>query len=551
VNGLAAWLSGVQSQAKELWAKMSTTAKVVLGMVILALVVGGVAAFSLGNRTEYVTLGTFTPQEAAQVVPKLIEAQVPYQAGDNGAILVPKDQLLQAQLVMQTNGLDNVVGLEIFDKQNLLTTQFERDVNWKRGLEGQLIRAINTLDKVQMSNVILALPKDSLFVQEKEPAKATVIIQPRNGAELSKEEVKSIVMAVSSSVTGLQPENVVVIDTFNRILSQGLFLGTTDTALSSEQMQIQQQREEAIRQQLQKQLEQVVGAGNVAVTVTAALDWAKSSAVTREVTQGAIVSQEKTSESATTGGGGSGSSGSGTGSGFPSFGETSSANGGGAVDKTSSITNFENGSKVTETATPSGSNLKSLAVTVLVNEAKVAPEQVPQLENIVRAYAQGAAGGITPAVAVSPMKFNTDLATLLAEQSKAEEQQPEESSASWLTYLGYAAAAVGVLVIGLLLRRRPQPEPEPVLAGAGAGSLGSASALEMLAAAAEVQGDEHKTPAQRLLELQEKAELLGEDFLNQLGIDPAKQKLRDEVEALARDNPETVANLLKTWIAEE
>lgn len=548
---MAAWLSGVQSQSKDLWSKMSPTAKLLSGLALVALIGIGVATSTFSKGPGYVALGTFTGVDAGQVIAKLNEAKISYKPGPDGqTLLVPQQDLLQARLTLNVNGLPTggVVGQEIFNTTSLMTTQFERDENFKRAMEGELTRAIMSMDKVQSARVLLAMGVQSLFVVNQQDAKASVFLQIKNGQQLSQDEVRSIMLTVSGAITGLKPENVVVTDG-HHVLSSGAALGNNDTALAAGQLESQNQYQNMLQDKLQRQLEAVYGFNNVAVNVAAILDFTKTSQETQSYGNPVPLSSQTTTQSATSPGGTSttGSTATTGGSGFPPMYAAGGTNGpGGTVDnRTVTLNNLVPGTKTQTTSAP-GTTLKSLAVTVVVNSDKVPTTDMANVQAAVQAFAAGIAGSVAPQVSVTAVKFNTDLVAL------ANQPQPTPAAKPfpWV-YVGAGVFALGVLMAILLLRRKPEAVAEPAFAGGVPGGVTAGGALEMLAAAAQNESQGPKSPAERLLELQNKAELLGEDFLNQLGIDPTKQKLREEVEALARDNPDKVASLLKTWIAEE
>jgi hypothetical protein len=72
---------------------------------------------------------------------------------------------------------------------------------------------------VREARVHLALPKPSAFTRQKEPASASVVLQLRSGSALEQGQVNAIVHLVASSIPGLPPERVTVVDQSGRMLS--------------------------------------------------------------------------------------------------------------------------------------------------------------------------------------------------------------------------------------------------------------------------------------------------------------------------------------------
>src|SRR5262249_22263185 len=168
------------------------------------------------NRVEYQTLFTdLDPTEAQSIVQKLQELKVPYELGTDGrTVQVAADKVAEVRIQLATQGLPESgrVGFEIFDRTNFGLTNFQEQVNYQRALEGELARSIMTLAEVEAARVHLVLAKESLFQTSDDQTKASVILKLKNGRTLSPPVAQGIVNVVASSVKGLTPEKVVLID---------------------------------------------------------------------------------------------------------------------------------------------------------------------------------------------------------------------------------------------------------------------------------------------------------------------------------------------------
>ena len=112
------------------------------------------------------------------------------------------------------------LGFELFDESSFGATEFAEHVNFRRALEGELERSILSLAEVERARVHISLPKKSVFLNREQPAKASVILQLRRGAGLSREKVDAIGFLVSSAVEGLDPQRVVIVDTAGAVLAR-------------------------------------------------------------------------------------------------------------------------------------------------------------------------------------------------------------------------------------------------------------------------------------------------------------------------------------------
>jgi flagellar M-ring protein FliF len=161
------------------------------------------------------------------------------------------------------------IGFEIFDRPAFGTTEFLEQVNFRRALEGELGRTITTLSDIASARVHIAMAKDSLFSEKAESAKASVVLKLKNNRPLAPSTVKAITGLIASSVESLRPESVVVLDTYGRSLTRAEDTG--DDANSAVGLDRQQRIERDTAAHVVSLLEPVVGVGHVRVNVAARL----------------------------------------------------------------------------------------------------------------------------------------------------------------------------------------------------------------------------------------------------------------------------------------
>ncbi len=131
------------------------------------------------------------PEDAGVVVQKLKEIGVEYRLTDaGGTVRVPSQKLAESRLTLAAAGLPKTgrIGFELFDKSNFGTTDFVEHINYKRALEGELERSVISLAEVEQARVHLTLPKESVFLDQQQPSKASVMVKLRPGAHLSPAE---------------------------------------------------------------------------------------------------------------------------------------------------------------------------------------------------------------------------------------------------------------------------------------------------------------------------------------------------------------------------
>lgn len=247
--------------------------------------IGGVVGLSLAtfailivvaNRTDYRPLfANLTGEDAGEIVKKLKEQKVPYQISSDGkALLVPADKVYELRLSLASEGLPQGggIGFEIFDRKNFGVTEFVQKLNYQRALQGELSRTITQLAGVEQARVHLTIPEKSLFKENEKPATASVVLKMKSNRSLRESDVQGIVHLVASSVEGMDPEHVSVLDGRGKILSKG---GPADQSskLTAGMQDLQRNYERNLEDRLQSLLDKVVGSGRSAARVTASFNF--------------------------------------------------------------------------------------------------------------------------------------------------------------------------------------------------------------------------------------------------------------------------------------
>jgi flagellar M-ring protein FliF len=245
------------------------------GLVVVFLAVVGVVVGSgywISQPTYGLLVADMDAETATSVVGKLKDAKVPYQLGDGGrTVSVPVERLDELRLGLASGGLPSAgrIGFEIFDRPAFGTTEFLEHVNYRRALEGELARTIGTLSEVASARVHIAMAKDSLFVNQEQAAKASVVLRLKANRPLAANTAKGIANLVAGSVESLRPEGVVILDTFGRPLTRPP--DAEDGVGGGTQADRQQQLERDLSTRVLALLEPVVGTGRVRVNVAAHL----------------------------------------------------------------------------------------------------------------------------------------------------------------------------------------------------------------------------------------------------------------------------------------
>ncbi len=304
------------------------------------------------------------------IIANLDSQGIPYQVSQTGdTVKVPSEKVLELRLQMATEGLPEAsgVGFEIFDRVGLGTTQFVQKMNYRRALQGELARTISQISEVEKARVHLVIPERRLFSTEKQPARAAVVLTLRRGGALTQSQVQGVLHLVSSSVEGLDPGEITIVDGRGQVLSNTS--AQKESQLTTSQVEMQRNVEGDLEGRVQSMLDRVLGRNKSVVRVSTVLDF-RQVVVTEETydPESQVVRSENRSQEKITEDSGVQETGvPGVRSNVPNDGDVTGVTGGPKEAKRKNETlNYELNKKVSKIVEPTGS-IKRLSVAVLVD----------------------------------------------------------------------------------------------------------------------------------------------------------------------------------------
>ena len=509
-----------------------------------------IAAAAMWARTpDYrVLFSNLSDRDGGAVVAALSQMNVPYKFSEGGGvIMIPADKVHDTRLRLASQGLPKggTVGFELVETQKFGTTQFQERLNYQRGLEGELVRSITALSAVSSARVHLALPSANGFFREQQKPSASVLLTVHPGRVLERSQVAGIVHLVASSVPELSVKDVSVLDQSGALLSSASEPGQTG-GLDSNQLQYLRTMEQSYIARILEIVEPIVGRGNVKAQVNADVDFTMSESTAEQYrpnqgTEPAAIRSQQVNESGT-GAGAAASGVPGAMSNQPPTPAASPVNGAaqalstnqgaagqaGKDSRRESTTNFEVDKTVKVVRNASG-NVKRLTAAVVVNHKRTVDEEgkvtytaleakdVDQIQSLVRE-------------AIGFNKDRGDALNVVNAPFSIEDVPKVEALPLWKDPDVVALARsiglqLGLVLLGLLALfgvikpalRRPAPLP-------GSPAPGGTSA---------VVGDDIALPAPSAASMSP----------IQLPGGPPENLVQ-----LARDNPATVANVVRSWV---
>jgi flagellar M-ring protein FliF len=251
------------------YAELNAAARMLLaGVLSLATVIAVVALiFGTGSTYQY-AFTNLGPEDATEVASALKAANIAFRTEAGGsAVSVPASQVHEARLMLAAQGLPRGggVGFELFDRGDFGASEFTQRVNLRRATEGELARTISRLQAVRSARVHVTLPEKGLYRDDDHHASATVVMNLQAGRVMQERELAGVRHLVASSVAGLNPDQVTIVDQRGMVLSG-------DQSMASKQAKAQRDIEMGLEQQITDLLEPAIGRGSVVAKVTATLD---------------------------------------------------------------------------------------------------------------------------------------------------------------------------------------------------------------------------------------------------------------------------------------
>jgi flagellar M-ring protein FliF len=269
------WLRTLPEQLRQL-PPLQRFALLGVPAALLAVLVVMVTLWRAGEKEQQQVLySQLNMQDAGAIAAKLKEMKVPYTLrGDGTTILVPAAMVLDARLRLATEGLPQGggVGYEVFGNSPLGgMTDFMQKLNYRRALQGELARTIGRIAAVHSARVHLVIPEKALFREQQEKTTASVALTLVPGRRLTSEQIRGITQLIASSVPGLDPLDVVIVDDTGQLLRKD----ERTNSLTQPEAQLAHQRaqESDLERKVQTLLEPAVGKGKVQARVSVTLDF--------------------------------------------------------------------------------------------------------------------------------------------------------------------------------------------------------------------------------------------------------------------------------------
>jgi flagellar M-ring protein FliF len=558
---------------KNILAKLSLRQKITIAAVLLA--AGGGVYLLVEHQREADFRPLFTgvaPEDASAIVQKLKENGVEYRVPvEGGMVMVPSARLAELRINMAAAGLPKTgrIGFELFDKTNLGATEFTEHINYRRALEGELERSVMSLAEVEQARVHVTFPKDSVFLESQQPAKASVMVKLRPGSRLAPQNVLAIDHLVSAAVEGLTPDAVSVLDMNGNLLGKPRSPGTLDGPEPSEAaLEYRHHVEGDLLAKINSTLEPLLGAEKFRANVSVECDFTggEQSEEIFDPAHSVMSTSQRTEDNS---GGVSAGGVPGTASTLPRP-TSRPANGSSRVSRTTENIAYQTSRTVKKTRMPAGV-VKKMSLAVLVDQTvtwqnngkgldRVLVPPTPATLAIIHDLVAGVTGfsqerGDQLVIETLPFESTLQLEPPGAPGTSvsARPGPPAGLQLNRKTLLIGGGAAAGAIVLAFLfamMLRRKRKEA-PAVSGPGELAAGDTPAARAAIAAGKAEQELQNQLAERDA-LQQKSDA---QVLSSLTLAPVITKKSEVLAKHLREKiskePEVAAQILRTWVREE
>ena len=192
-----------------------------------------------------------------------------------GRLEVPENDFQASRIFLASQGIpraaaDGGMG-SLAEGSSMTTSQFMEQVKYNNAIEVELARTITEIGTIETARVHLAAPKQSVFVRDRQPAKASVIVKPYRGRVVDPAQVLSIVHLVSASVPYLATQDVTVVDHYGNLLTGSNADKDGTPALNNARFEAE--RETELAERIRELLIPALGGGNVRTVVNLEMDF--------------------------------------------------------------------------------------------------------------------------------------------------------------------------------------------------------------------------------------------------------------------------------------
>lgn len=270
-SGLPEKFANPLNQIKTAFAQPAVRRSLPMVLMIGLIAAAALAWMTLSSPTQKTLFTNLPDADKAAVTSALSTANIKSRIDDStGSLTVAEEDYSRARMLLAGQGLPKAApgGYAILDQLPMGVSRAVEGERLRQARESELARSIQEIDAVAEARVHLATPEASVFVRDNAAPSASVILKLQGGRSLSDAQVASIINLVASSVPGMKPDSVTIVDQMGALLTKPDGSDGVGAA-GDKRIEIQRRIEDKYRAQLTQLLTPLVGAGNFTAEVQA------------------------------------------------------------------------------------------------------------------------------------------------------------------------------------------------------------------------------------------------------------------------------------------
>jgi flagellar M-ring protein FliF len=278
-------LKSILPKIKDILTKLTVMQKAIIGGIVLLIIVMMIVITSSSTKNEKQPLYGMNYKikdiDKERIVSALKKMGVDFESDSEQIYVKDKETAMKIKTQLGIEGIipQDIKSWDLFDNQPFTTTDFERKINVRRAITASIKKHLEMLDDVENADVIISFGEEKYFQEDIKnfPLTASVVITPRPGSDIgdNKSKIKGLRALIAKGVDKLLPENIVITDHLGNVLTDKLQESNEEEniRLAKEQLKIKERLRLQKMTELKNQLATVFTPKRLDLKLDMELNW--------------------------------------------------------------------------------------------------------------------------------------------------------------------------------------------------------------------------------------------------------------------------------------
>ena len=211
------WLKKVFGKIKELWSKGKPIQKVIIIAIAILMILAVVLTAGMSSKPSTVKVYTsaITKEEQLQKITDRIDQENIKIYVNNGIISVDDEKTARkVRAILASENIAAPNPFEDYYQRDWSTTDSDQLVKLNKALQEELRQYVLTVDGIRDASVIIVRPEKTLFTADQKPVTAAVKIRTDSNSDIltNRRKIQGLQRLILAGVEGLTEENLVITD---------------------------------------------------------------------------------------------------------------------------------------------------------------------------------------------------------------------------------------------------------------------------------------------------------------------------------------------------